>query len=169
MIGFLASNLEENEDPYEDIHSQFKDKSHWKPPNIHQSLDVFSRAFKMGLLKAKPKTLRKPNLTTQQRDGLRDLSENPNLVIKKAHKGSAIVVMNTSDYLREGYRQLSDNDFYCKLDHDPTPSIKEKIDSILSQMRAKGLITEDNFDHLSIDNFSEGRFYLFPKIHKKEV
>ena len=36
-------------------------------------------------------------------------------------------------------------------------------------MRAKGLITEDNFGHLSIDNFSEGRFYLLPKIHKKGV
>ena len=60
--------------------------------------------------------------------------------------------MNTNDYLRQDYRQLSDPDFYCKLDHDPTPKIKEKIDKTLSQMRAKGLIIDDNFDHFSIDN-----------------
>ena len=77
--------------------------------------------------------------------------------------------MNTKDYLREGYCQLSDPEFYCKLNHDPTPKIKEKIDQTLTQMRAKGLITEDNFDHLSIADYSEGRFYLLPKIHKKGV
>ena len=62
--------------------------------------------------------------------------------------------MNTKDYLREGYRQLSDNDFYTKLQNDPTLEIKRKIDETLGQMRAKGLITEENFDHFSIDDFS---------------
>ena len=169
LVGFLAHNLDESENPYKDIHSQFKNKSNWKPPNTHQSLEVFSRAFKSSLLKAQPKAFRKSNLTKNQKEGLRTISLNPEIVIKKADKGSAIVVMNTKDYLREGYRQLSDPDFYCKLDHDPTPTIKEKIDQTLTQMRAKGLITEDNFDYLSIDNFSEGRFYLLPKIHKKGV
>ena len=107
------------------------------------------------------------NLSKKQTQGLRELSQNPDIVIKKADKGSAIVVMNSRDYLREGYRQLSDPDFYCKLDHDPTPKIREKIDETLTQMRAKGLITDDNFDHLSIDTYSEGKFYLLPKIHKK--
>ena len=36
-------------------------------------------------------------------------------------------------------------------------------------MKAKGLITEENFDYLSIDEFSEGRFYLLPKIYKKSI
>ena len=31
-----------------------------------------------------------------------------------------MVVMNTEDYLREGYRQVIDPKFYTKLDHDPT-------------------------------------------------
>ena len=45
LIGFLAANLDEGENPYKDLHSQFKNKSTWKPPNIHQSLDIFSRAL----------------------------------------------------------------------------------------------------------------------------
>ena len=35
--------------------------------------------------------------------------KNPEIVIKKADKGSAVVIMNTTDYLREGYRQLRDH------------------------------------------------------------
>ena len=42
--------------------------------------------------------------------------------------------MNTKDYLREGYHQLSDPNFYCKLDHDD-----HEVDETLSQMKAKGL------------------------------
>ena len=155
-MGFLAANLDECENPYKDLHS----------PNTHQSLDVFQRAFKQGLLKAKPKPLRYHNLSKFETLGLQELSQNPNIVIKEADKGSAIVVMNSSDYLREGYCQLNDSDFYTKLQNDPTPEIKRRIDDTLTQMRSKGLITEDNFDYLSIDQFSEGRFYLLPKIHK---
>ena len=141
MVGFLASNLEESENPYKAIHSKFTEKSNWKPTNPRQSLEVFKRAFKTCLLKSKPKNVRKvrkPNLTYHQTKGLRLLSENPDTVIKKADKGSAIIIINSTDYLREGYRQLGDPNFYTKLDHDPTPKIKESIDKTLNQMRSKG-------------------------------
>ena len=52
--------------------------------------------------------------------GLDELRKNPEIILKKADKGSAVVVMNTTDYLREGYRQLSDPKFYQKLKEDPT-------------------------------------------------
>ena len=48
------------------------------------------------------------------------LKNNENIVIKKADKGSAVVVMNTTDYLREGYRQLSDQKFYQLKETDET-------------------------------------------------
>ena len=45
---------------------------------------------------------------------------------KKAYKGSAIVVMNTSDYLREGYRQLQDDKFYTKIKETPPHMCKKE-------------------------------------------
>ena len=170
MIDFMANNLEEAEQPFNSIHKKFIDKSSWKPPRIHNSLEVFQRAFKNGLLKSHLKGNKRKNLTKKQFSGLRDLAKNPEIVIKKADKGSAVVIMNTSDYLREGYRQLSDNKFYQKLDHDPTIEVGHKINQKLLQMKQVGLISEKNFEHLSSDlNCKEGRFYLLPKIHKKGV
>ena len=96
-------------------------------------------------------------------------SSNPEIVIKKADKGSAIVVMQTTDYLREGYRQLSDRNFYTKLTEDPTLSIFNKICAVLTEMKNLKLITEKNFEYLQIKNPKAGRFYLLPKIHKKQV
>ncbi len=42
------------------------------------------------------------NLTKQERP-----QNNPNIVIKKADKGSAIVILNRDDYIKKGERQLS--------------------------------------------------------------
>ena len=77
--------------------------------------------------------------------------------------------MNTTDYLCEGYRQLSDPPFYTELDHDPTNSISERICKTLTEMKDCKLITEKNFDFLNIREPQAGRLYLLPKIHKKPV
>ena len=106
LINFMADNLDQEMNPYKHLHKKFVDKSNWKPNRVHQSLDIFQRSFKIGLLNSKTKTVHKPNLTKEQRMGLQALTDNPEIVIKKADKGSAVVVMYTTDYLREGYRQL---------------------------------------------------------------
>jgi hypothetical protein len=50
--------------------------------------------------------------------------------------------MNTSDYLREGYKQLNDQQFYQKLDSDPTKKIAIKINKVIQEMVDRNLITE---------------------------
>ena len=169
LINFMAENLEEETSPYHKIHKNFVDKSTWKPNRVHQSLEIFQRSFKTGLLNSKVKKIRKPNLTREQTMSLRELSENPEIVIKKADKGSAVVVMNTTDYLREGYRQLSDSKFYTKLGHDCTDQVATNVTQTLTKMREKGLISDKNFEHLNPTNCTEARFYMLPKIHKKSV
>ena len=131
----MADNLDQEMNPYKHLHKKFVDKSNWKPNRVHQSLDIFQRSFKIGLLNSKTKTVHKPNLTKEQRMGLQALTDNPEIVIKKADKGSAVVVMNTTDYLREGYRQLGDIKYYTNLPADPTDKIAQKVRDTLIQMR----------------------------------
>ena len=77
--------------------------------------------------------------------------------------------MNTTDYLREGYRQLQDENFYQRIEEDMTNKISDTIAEELVKMRSLNLITEKNFDYLNITNPKEARFYLLPKIHKKDI
>ena len=100
---------------------------------------------------------------------LKSLCDNPEIVNKKADKGSAVVVMNTKDYLREGYSQLGDRAFYTQIPEDPTHDVSEKITKTLIGMKNKGLISEENLDFLSPMNCTIGHFYLLPKIHKKNI
>ena len=83
---FMAENLDEETSPYQKIHSKFVNKSTWKPNRVHQSLDIFQRSFKIGLLNSKLQHVRKLNLTREQMSSLRELSENPEIVIKRLIK-----------------------------------------------------------------------------------
>ena len=154
---------------YEHIHQKSRNKSKRRPNPPNKTLDSFKRAFKMDLLQDKTLVNNIPNLTKEEWKGINELKQNPHIVIKKADKGSAIVIMQTTDYLREGYRQLNDRNFYIKLKEDPTQSISDKICNVLTEMRQLKLITEKTFDYLNIKNPKAGRFYLLPKIHKKQV
>ena len=55
LINFMANNLDQEMDPYKDLHKGFVNKSTWKPNRVHQSLDIFQRSFKLGLLNSKTK------------------------------------------------------------------------------------------------------------------
>ena len=77
--------------------------------------------------------------------------------------------MNTTDYLREGYRHLQDDRFYQKIENDITHNISDKITEELLKMRSLDLISEKNFEYLNIKNPREARFYFLSKIHKKDI
>ena len=157
-IDFMNENAREdmndsqadNVDTYKEIHRPFKNKSTWKPNPPNRTLDTYKRAFKINLLNSKVKQCHQHNLTKEQWKGLMELRKNPEIVIKKANKGSAVVIMNTTDYLREGYRQLIDRNFYVKIREDPTEQISEKICKVLTDMKNFKLNTEKNFEYLNI-------------------
>ena len=77
--------------------------------------------------------------------------------------------MNTTNYLRGGYRQLQDDKFYLRKKEDTTKHISDKITDELIKMRSLNLITEKNFEFLNIKNPAEARFYLLLKIHRKDI
>ena len=67
------------------------------------------------------------NLPPNEREALQSLKNRDDIIIKPADKGSAVVVMDKSDYLEEAERQLSDTRFYKKLTSDPTPKFSQLI------------------------------------------
>ena len=71
-------------------------------------------------------------MTKEEKLGLDALKNNPEIVLKKADKGSAVVVMNTTDYLREGYRQLSDPNFYQQEASGASPTDYQMIRKVYS-------------------------------------
>lgn len=56
-----------------------------------------------------------PNLSPEEIEALGELSRRQDIVIKPADKGSAVVIMDKTQYVQEGLRQLGDEAFYSKV------------------------------------------------------
>ncbi|KAJ1120168.1 hypothetical protein NDU88_008343 [Pleurodeles waltl] len=72
--------------------------------------------------KGSSKTLKmtnRSNFTQQDWKDLNILRSNTSIVIKPSDKGGNIVIMDTSDYTKEAYRQLMNTDHYDKLLMNP--------------------------------------------------
>jgi hypothetical protein len=147
--------------------ASFAPKSNWRPPVPNKTLEAYKAAVRYDLATRPLAKDYNHNLTREQWRALNELTTKPDIIIKKADKGSAVVLMNTTDYLREGLRQLQDRKFYKLMDHDPTELYASEIDQVLLEMRGNNLITTKNYEYLKPQNCKEGRFYMLPKIHKK--
>ena len=53
-----------------------------------------------------------PSLSPEELEALKQLRNDNTVIIKKADKGSAVVLMNRDDYIAEVKRQLNDTKFY---------------------------------------------------------
>ena len=60
-------------------------------------------------------SLRYSNLSTEEWKGIRSLADDRGIVIKKADEGSAVVVSERNDYIKEAEKQLGEKSVYQKL------------------------------------------------------
>ena len=106
------------------------------------------------------------NLTKEERNSLNTFINRDDIIILKADKGGAVVIMNTKDYIEEANRQLNNTDFYTTVDMDPTQAHAELINTSIRNFVKEKLITEKSGKALSVENPKTPRFYMLPKIHK---
>ena len=118
------------------------------------------------ILQFEPKKTRKSNITEQECLALKSLTLNQDIVIKPADKGGAIVVLNTTDYINQGLRQLNNKTFYRKLGRNPIPKISADINSFLNFIKERKLLMTTHLQFLTVKNPRTPIFYMLPKIHK---
>ena len=147
---------------------KLKRKSTWRPPTGSANLETFISVNEMELGKSHHPRNPKQNITTGERQAIKTLSNNKEIVIKPADKGGAIVVQNTSDYIIEAERQLGDIKTYLKLQNDPTARYEQEVSEKLSEMVEKGEITEKVKKILTNDKPKTPNIYFLPKIHKEQ-
>lgn len=90
----------------------------------------------LPLLKQK----QRDNLTKQERIALKNLINNDQIIINKADKGSTVVVLSTTDYIKEGLKHLCDPTVYRKLNKDTTNTTKPEIKKFLSNIMSSKLM-----------------------------
>ena len=118
---------------------------------------------------SKPQT-RQDNLTRNERIALNNLSKRTDIVIDKADKGSAVVIINTADYIARGEAHLADKSTYEPLITDITGDLKKFITEKLTKLHKNGLLTTDMFQFCKPPTHHRtSRLYFLQKIHKNPI
>ena len=83
--------------PYE----KFRPKSTFNPRYKDVVIETYFSSLEERLLDIDVSSKRFNNLTKEERNALCNLRDYPNIIIKGPDKGSAVVVWNREDYLKE--------------------------------------------------------------------
>ena len=165
----LRAHFGDTETRETDIEKKFyKTNKNWEPKHIHHTVSTFLEAFKRdatrALEEAKPHPSR--NLTRKEEDALNKLMSRTDIIICKADKGGATVIMDVNDYIDEANRQLTDDKFYRKLDVDPTKTHTGLVNSAIDTLQRREYLKDKLAEGLKVSEVRTPLFYLLPKIHK---
>ena len=107
------------------------------------------------------------NFTNGERKALQELSEWDDIMITKADKGGAVVIIDIKDHIREAESQLKNNDNYDRLKHDPTETHNRFVNDTIERFNKQKMMKEKVSEELKTENSRAPKFYLRPKIHKR--
>jgi len=109
----------------------------------------------------------RPNISRLEYAAIKKLKGNPNIVIKSADKGGAVVVMDRMLYEMEGLRQLNNMHYYTEIEHPLAKETVALLQDTLNDIYLSGFLTEKQLRFLSPEVPDKSRpFYLLPKVHK---
>nr|VZI38801.1 unnamed protein product [Spirometra erinaceieuropaei] len=105
-------------------------------------------------------------LSKVERNALRELKADKDLVIVPADKGRATMVLDRADYLQKAKGLLEDRQFYVPCATNPLKALTRKINATLLALENSGAITPTDRRMTRPQDKALARFYGLPKVHK---
>ena len=121
--------------------------------------------LKGNLKKNKRKTIQQP--TKSKMASMRELSEREDIIITKAGKYGAAVIVDVKGYIKEAERQLNKTKNYRKLQEVPTTTNMKLVNDTIEKFKKQKLINEKVAEDLKRNYPKTPEFYLRPEIHKE--
>ena len=133
---------------------------------MNNCLEDYIYALKIEATKLKPHKTRN-NLSQRQRIALRKLRKRKDIIIKKADKGSTVVIQDRPEYIETGLQHLSDRDTYNELQEDQTKQVAEEVTQAVRSMYQEGHIDKPTAEYLLPPRMVRTQeMYFLKKIHK---
>ncbi|BHF84465.1 hypothetical protein SprV_0902769100 [Sparganum proliferum] len=105
-------------------------------------------------------------LSNVERDALRALKADNDLVIVPADNGRSTVVLDRKDYLQKAKGLLDDRQFYVPCATNPLKTLTREINATLLVLENSGAITPTDGRMARPQDTALARFYGLPKVHK---
>lgn len=97
------------------------------------------------------------------------LKIHPNVITVNTDKGQKTVLMEKQSYEQKIINLLDDSNIYQQLQHDPTNSLQNKLNKIITTLETGKNINKQTAYNLKCHNGNMGKIYGEIKIHKPEM
>ncbi|CAJ0950193.1 unnamed protein product [Ranitomeya imitator] len=109
----------------------------------------------------------RPNLSKLERKALEEIRGNQDLMVRRADKGGAVVLLNAGLYVQQNMVMLNNSNTYRRLQHDPTELFQKKLKHLLTEGFAIGALDKKLSEDLFVEHPIIPIFHSLPKIHKE--
>ena len=130
-----------------------------------QEADEF-RSDVNRLLKQQQQQHNHCNLNPAQCRALTKLKQDNRRVVLTVNKGVAMVIMDQQDYNNKAQALLQDTNTYNVLNKDPIPQLKNKLITLLKNIKQSGGLSTQKYKQLYPTRAVPPKFYGLTKIHK---
>ena len=110
----------------------------------------------------------KPNITKEEAKAIQELKRDKDRVLLTTDKGVSMVVMDKEEYIQKS-EELLHQPTYKELPSDPTTKHKNRLISILKNIKSEGGIDNTTYKRLYPTGAGSPKYYGLPKIHKQGV
>ena len=165
----LAAGIYSNDNPIDIAIKRskvIKNDYQWQPSVVPTPLKAHIIANESDRNKTFVKSPHSHNISRAEKDALKALSNNSDIVIKKAGKSGTTVILNRQDYIAEGERQLFDETFYKRVPTDLTIDHNNVVNETLDALTLSGQINKSLNRKLKTGKSRTSQLYLLQKIHK---
>ena len=97
---------------------------------------------------------------------LTQLKQDTSSMVLTADEGVAMVIMDKEDYSNKANTLLQDTNTYKVLKKDPTSNLKNKLISLLKDIKQTGGLNTNKYKQLYPTSAVPSKFYCLSKIHK---
>ena len=126
----------------------------------HHTVDTFIACVSKELEESKPNNIPRDNLSPSERNALKELSNRDDIVITKADKGGATVILDEKDFINEANGHLQDQQNYRELNFNPTKDYTDIICNTLDEMERNEELDADIAEGLKSVEPKTPRLYL---------
>ena len=146
--------------------NKFKPKSIFNPRSKDAAIEIYLSSLEEKLMDIEIPQNKYNSLPREERNALHNLKNDQNIVIKSADKGSAIVVWDRDDYIKEDEKQIVDKDTYEEVCND-LETLISTIHKATEKTRKRGDLNAGVTKYFMVKDPKFARFYLLPKIQKQ--
>ena len=122
-----------------------------EPKKNHHTVETFFEEGENNVenILQEKKPLPRNNLSKIEKAALDYFTKREDIAIIKAGKGGATVIMNVEEYISKANQQFKEDNFYKKLNEEPTRKHNDIVNNIIESLKKQELLSTSTAEKLT--------------------